>query len=49
MRVFLQEWKKIWRPGILVALLVLGLAYFYLFSNFLHRVLLQWPHGPGRV
>lgn len=34
MRVFLQEWKKIWRPGILVALLVLGLAYFYLFSNF---------------
>ena len=34
MRMFLQEWKKIWRPGILVALLVLGLAYFYLFSNF---------------
>lgn len=32
--MFLQEWKKIWRPGILVALLVLGLAYFYLFSNF---------------
>ena len=38
MRVFLQEWKKIWRPGILVALLVLGLAYFYLFSPWSVRI-----------
>ena len=30
MRVFLQEWKKIWRPGILVALLVLGLSLIHI-------------------
>ena len=34
MRVFLQEWKKIWRPGILVALLVLGLALIFVTGFF---------------
>lgn len=34
MSLFLQEWKKIWRPGILVILCLLGAMYYYMFSSF---------------
>ena len=43
MSLFLQEWKKIWRPGILVILLLLGAMYYNLFSSFYVR---YFNNGP---
>ena len=34
MWLFLQEWKKIWRPGLLAIVLLLGAMYYYMFSSF---------------
>ena len=34
MSLFLQELKKIWRPGILVGIVLLGLIYYYMFPSF---------------
>lgn len=34
MRLLLEEWKKIWRPGILGAILVLGILYYFMFPSF---------------
>lgn len=34
MSLFLQEWKKIWRPGILAIVLLLGAMYYQMFSRF---------------
>lgn len=34
MSLFLQELKKIWRPGILVGIILLGLIYYYMFPSF---------------
>ena len=34
MSLFWQELKKIWRPGIFVGIVLLGLIYYYMFPNF---------------
>ena len=34
MSLFLQELKKIWRPGILAGIILLGLIYYYIFPSF---------------
>lgn len=34
MSLFLQEWKKIWRPGILAIVLLMGAMYYQMFSRF---------------
>ena len=34
MSLFCQELKKIWRPGILVGVILLGLIYYYMFPSF---------------
>ena len=34
MSLFWQELKKIWRPGILVGIVLLGLIYYYMFPSF---------------
>lgn len=34
MSLFLQELKKIWRPGILAGIVLLGLVYYYMFPSF---------------
>ena len=34
MSLFLQELKKIWRPGILAGIVLLGLIYYYMFPSF---------------
>ena len=34
MSLFLQELKKIWRPGILAGIILLGLIYYYMFPSF---------------
>ena len=34
MSLFWQELKKIWRPGILAAIILLGLLYYYMFPSF---------------
>lgn len=34
MSLFLQELKKIWRPGIFVGIVLLGLIYYYMFPSF---------------
>ena len=37
MAVFRQEMKKIWRPGILLALVVIGVVYFWLWPSYYAR------------
>lgn len=37
MEVFRQEMKKIWRPGILLALVVIGVVYFWLWPSYYAR------------
>ncbi len=34
MSLFCQELKKIWRPGILAGIILLGLIYYYMFPSF---------------
>lgn len=34
MALFTQELRKIWRPAVLGAVLLLGLLYYYLFPGF---------------
>ena len=34
MSLFWQELKKIWRPGILAGIVLLGLIYYYMFPSF---------------
>ena len=34
MSLFWQEMKKIWRPGILAGIVLLGLIYYYMFPSF---------------
>ncbi|MDP1466027.1 hypothetical protein, partial [Klebsiella pneumoniae] len=34
MSLFWQELKKIWRPGIFVGIVLLGLIYYYMFPSF---------------
>ena len=34
MRLLLEEWKKIWRPGVLGTILVLGILYYFMFPSF---------------
>ena len=49
MSLFWQELRKIWRPGIVGAIILLGLIYYYMFPQLLYRVFFQRPLGPGRV
>ncbi len=34
MRLLIQELKKIWNPGVLAALVLLGGMYYYMFPSF---------------
>lgn len=34
MSLFWQEIKKIWRPGLLAGIILLGLVYYYMFPSF---------------
>ena len=44
MSLFLQELKKIWRPGILAGIILLGLIYYYMFPSFYIE---QFSNGPS--
>lgn len=43
MTLFAQELRKIWRPGLLLALALLGLLYYYLFPSFYIRYFCNGP------
>lgn len=45
MALFFQEWKKIWRPGILLILVLLGATYYYIFPSFYIRYFCNGPTG----
>lgn len=46
MELLKWELRKIWRPGILAAILLLGAVYYWMFPQFYIEALLQ--RSPGR-
>lgn len=44
MSLFWQEIKKIWRPGLLVGIVLLGLIYYYMFPSFYIK---HFSNGPS--